>query len=63
MCELSKTYKEYWKALTILQVAGESICERLTQPEDYNWFLARFVSISANVIQNYLAIKGEAKSG
>jgi hypothetical protein len=22
MCELSKTYKEYWKALTILQVAG-----------------------------------------
>jgi len=63
MCDLAKTYKEYWKALTILEVAAEIISDRLTNPEDYNWFLASFVSISANVIQNYLAIKNEPKSG
>lgn len=63
MCELAKTYKEYWKALSILQISADVLCERISNSEDYNWFLASFVSISANVIQNYLSIKAGPKSG
>lgn len=62
LVELSKSYKEHWKCLTILEIAASVFSEKITNVEDYNWFLANFVRVSAGVIQNYLEVRNDAKS-
>lgn len=61
--ELLKVYPDNWKCLVILHLAADVISKRITNLEDYNWFLAGFIRVSAAIIQGYLVTKNEpAKS-
>lgn len=61
--ELLKVYPDNWKCLVILYLAADVISKRITNLEDYNWFLAGFIRVSAAIIQGYLVTKNEpAKS-
>lgn len=57
--ELMKVYPDPWKCLVILSLVSEIISQRITNLDDYNWFLSGFIQLSASIVQGYLTIKNE----
>ena len=54
--DLVKVFSDQWRQLVIVAFISEFVTSRVGV-EDYCWFIAGFVRISALTIQNYLKLK------